>query len=164
MTTAATTATATFAAGCFWGVEVFFRQVPGVLDAEVGYTGGTVPNPTYEQVCTKRTGHAEGVEVTYDPSRVSYDQLLDVFFTHHNPTTPNQQGPDFGPQYRSAVFYHDEGQRQAAEASKARWNASGRWPRPIVTEIVPAETFWRAEEYHQRYLERRGLASCHVSY
>jgi peptide-methionine (S)-S-oxide reductase len=159
-----TTKTATFAAGCFWGVEVFFREVPGVLDAQVGYTGGTLPNPTYEDVCTKRTGHAEAVEVTYDPSRARYEQLLDVFFTHHDPTQLNRQGPDVGPQYRSAIFYHDEEQRQAAEAAKTRWEQSGRWSRPIVTEIVPATKFWRAEEYHQRYLEKRGLASCHVQY
>jgi len=153
---------ATFAAGCFWGVEVFFRQVPGVLDAKVGYAGGTLDNPTYEQVCTKRTGHAEAVEVDYDPARVSYAELLDIFFTHHNPTTPNRQGPDYGPQYRSAVFYHDGEQRAAAEAAVLRWNQSGRWRDPIVTEVVPAERFWPAEDYHQRYLEKRGLASCHI--
>jgi len=153
---------ATFGAGCFWGVEVAFRQVPGVLDAVAGYAGGTLANPSYQDVCTGRTGHAEVVEVTYDPARVSYDDLLDVFFTRHDPTTLNRQGPDHGTQYRSAVFYHDDEQRRTAEAARERWNRSGRWQRPIVTEITPASTFYRAEEYHQRYLEKRGLASCHL--
>lgn len=154
--------TATFGAGCFWGVEVTFRQVPGVVDATVGYSGGTLVNPSYEAVCTGRTGHAETVQVTYDPTRVSYDTLLDVFWKNHNPTTLNRQGPDVGTQYRSAIFVHSEAQRAAAEASKARLERSGRFPRPIVTEISPASSFYRAEEYHQRYLERRGLAQCHV--
>jgi peptide-methionine (S)-S-oxide reductase len=153
---------ATFGAGCFWGVEVAFRQVPGVTDATAGYLGGTLPNPTYEDVCTGRTGHAEVVEVTYDPSRVTYDALLDVFWSSHDPTTLNRQGPDRGTQYRSAVFYHDQSQKEAAEASKERLGSSGRFPRPIVTEITPASTFYRAEEYHQRYLEKKGLASCHI--
>jgi peptide-methionine (S)-S-oxide reductase len=153
---------ATFGAGCFWGVEVAFRQVPGVTDATAGYLGGTLPNPTYEDVCTGRTGHAEVVEVTYDPSRVTYDELLDVFWSSHDPTTLNRQGPDRGTQYRSAVFYHDQSQKEAAEASKERLGSSGRFPRPIVTEITPASTFYRAEEYHQRYLEKKGLASCHI--
>jgi len=156
------TGRATFGAGCFWGVEVTFRQVPGVLDAVAGYAGGTLANPSYQDVCTGRTGHAEVVEVTYDPARVSYDDLLDVFFTRHDPTTLNRQGPDHGTQYRSAVFYHDDEQRRTAEAARERWNRSGRWQRPIVTEITPASTFYRAEEYHQRYLEKRGLASCHL--
>lgn len=151
---------ATFGAGCFWGVEVAFRQVPGVVDATAGYLGGTLPNPTYEDVCTGRTGHAEVVEVQYDPSKVSYDDLLNVFWSSHDPTTLNRQGPDRGTQYRSAIFYHDEAQRAAAIASKDRW--TGRFPNPIVTEITPVSTFYRAEEYHQRYLEKRGLASCHV--
>jgi peptide-methionine (S)-S-oxide reductase len=154
---------ATFGAGCFWGVEVAFRQVPGVLNAEAGYEGGTLSDPSYEDVCTGRTGHAEVVEVTFDPARVSYRQLVDVFFTHHDPTTLNRQGPDRGTQYRSAIFYHDEEQRGVAEAAKERWNRSGRWRSPIVTEIAPASTFYRAEEYHQRYLEKHGLASCHLT-
>lgn len=153
---------ATFGAGCFWGVEVAFRQVPGVTDAIAGYLGGTLANPTYQDVCTGRTGHAEVVEVTYDPSRVTYENLLDVFWSSHDPTTLNRQGPDHGTQYRSAIFYHNEAQKQAAVASKNRWNTSGRFSGPIVTEITPASPFYRAEEYHQRYLEKRGLASCHV--
>ena len=153
---------ATFAAGCFWGVEAAFRQTPGVTATRVGYTGGTVPNPTYELVCTDRTGHAEAVEVTYDPERVSYDDLLDVFWSNHNPTTRNRQGFDIGSQYRSAIFFHTPEQEQAARASKERLEADGRWARPIVTEIVPAREFYEAEEYHQRYLEKRGRSSCTV--
>jgi len=153
---------ATFGAGCFWGVEVAFRQVPGVLNAEAGYEGGSLTNPSYEDVCTGRTGHAEVVEVTFDPAGVSYEQLVDVFFTHHDPTTLNRQGPDRGSQYRSAIFYHDKEQRGVAEAAKERWNRSGRWRSPIVTEVTPASTFYRAEEYHQRYLEKHGLANCHL--
>ena len=153
---------ATFGAGCFWGVEVMFRQVDGVVATAVGYTGGTSTDPTYELVCTGRTGHAEAVEVTYDPARVSYDRLLDVFWAGHDPTTPNRQGPDRGTQYRSAIFYHDEEQRRAAEASRARWQESGRFRAPLVTQLIPATTFYRAEEYHQRYLEKHGLASCHL--
>jgi len=155
-------AKATFGAGCFWGVEVAFRQVPGVVSTAVGYLGGTLPNPTYEDVCSGRTGHAEVVEVTYDPGRLGYDDLLNVFWTNHDPTTLNRQGPDRGTQYRSAIFYHDERQKAAAEASKERLGASGRLPRPIVTEITPTSTFYPAEEYHQRYLEKHGLASCHI--
>jgi peptide-methionine (S)-S-oxide reductase len=153
---------ATFGAGCFWGVEVAFRQVPGVTATAAGYLGGTLPNPTYEDVCTGSTGHAEVVEVTYDPGRVSYEDLLDVFWSSHDPTTLNRQGPDRGTQYRSAIFYHNEAQRQAAITSKDRWSGTGRFSAPIVTEITPASTFYRAEEYHQRYLEKRGLASCHI--
>jgi peptide-methionine (S)-S-oxide reductase len=151
---------ATFGAGCFWGVEVAFRQVPGVVEAIAGYLGGTLPNPTYKDVCTGRTGHAEVVEVTYDPARVSYDDLLNVFWSSHDPTTLNRQGPDRGTQYRSAIFHHNEAQQAAAIASKDRW--AERFSSPIVTEITPASTFYRAEEYHQRYLEKRGLASCHI--
>jgi peptide-methionine (S)-S-oxide reductase len=151
---------ATFGAGCFWGVEVAFRQVPGVVDATAGYLGGTLPDPTYQDVCTGRTGHAEVIEVTYDPSRVSYDDLLKVFWSSHDPTTLNRQGPDRGTQYRSAIFYHNDAQRAAAIASKDQWTT--RFASPIVTEITPASMFYRAEEYHQRYLEKRGLASCHV--
>lgn len=154
--------TATFGAGCFWGVEVTFRNVPGVVDARVGYLGGTLANPTYEDVCSGETGHAEVVQVEFDPTRVSYDQLLDVFWSSHNPTTRNRQGPDWGTQYRSAIFYHSEQQRAMAEKSRERWNSSGKFGRPIVTEITQATTFYPAEEYHQRYLEKRGLASCHI--
>ncbi len=147
---------ATFAAGCFWGVEAAFRKVKGVVETAVGYTGGTSPDPTYEAVCSDRTGHAEAVEVTYDPARISYDDLLAVFWDIHDPTTPNRQGPDVGTQYRSAIFTHTPEQAAAATASQARLARSGRYRKPIVTEIVPASTFYRAEEYHQRYLERRG--------
>jgi peptide-methionine (S)-S-oxide reductase len=153
---------ATFGAGCFWGVEVTFRNTPGVKDALVGYLGGTLANPTYRDVCTGRTGHAEVVQVTYDPAEVSYDKLLDVFWENHNPTTLNRQGPDVGTQYRSAIFYHTLEQKRAAEESKAQLQASGRFRNPVVTEITAASTFYPAEDYHQRYLEKRGLASCHV--
>jgi peptide-methionine (S)-S-oxide reductase len=156
------TRTATFGAGCFWGVEATFRQIEGVVDTAVGYAGGHLPDPTYKDVCTDRTGHAEVVQVEYDPERVTYDRLLDVFWENHDPTTLNRQGPDVGTQYRSAVFYHDDEQRKAAEESKRRLDASGHFRRPIVTQIVPAAPFYRAEEYHQRYLEKRGLASCHI--
>ena len=154
---------ATFGAGCFWGVEADFRRVHGVTSTAVGYAGGPVANPTYEQVCTDRTGHAEVVEVEFDAERVSYDELLDVFWRAHDPTQLNRQGPDVGTQYRSVIFVHDDEQRQAAEASKRAEEQSGRHSRPVVTSIEPAPTFWAAEDYHQRYLEKRGLASCHVS-
>lgn len=153
---------ATFAAGCFWGVEAEFRKVPGVVDAAVGYTGGQLAKPTYEDVCSDETGHAEAVEVEFDPARVTYERLLDVFWENHDPTTLNRQGPDVGTQYRSAIFFHSPEQKALAEASRAKLEASARYKRPVVTEIVPAETFWRAEEYHQRYLEKRGLASCKI--
>lgn len=153
---------ATFGAGCFWGVEVAFRQVPGVKDALVGYLGGTLANPTYKDVCTGRTGHAEVVQVEYDPAAVSYDRLLEVFWENHDPTTLNRQGPDVGTQYRSAIFYHTPEQKDVADASKARLEASKKLRRPVVTEITPASTFYPAEDYHQRYLEKRGLASCHI--
>lgn len=153
---------ATFAAGCFWGVEAAFRQVPGVVSTAVGYTGGKTPNPTYEEVCTDRTGHAEAVEVTYDPAQVSYGELLEVFWQSHDPTQVNRQGPDTGSQYRSAIFTHDDAQREAAEATKRELDASGKLRRPIATQIVPAVEFYRAEEYHQQYLEKRGQASCHI--
>lgn len=155
-------ARATFAAGCFWGVEATFRQVEGVLSTAVGYTGGTLENPSYRAVCTDTTGHAEAVDVEYDPSRVTYEQLLDIFWKSHDPTTLNRQGPDFGSQYRSAVYYHDSVQESAARQSRESLNGSGRYPRPIVTEITPASTFYRAEEYHQQYLEKRGLAHCRI--
>ncbi|HEU5251396.1 MAG TPA: peptide-methionine (S)-S-oxide reductase MsrA [Thermoanaerobaculia bacterium] len=153
---------ATFAAGCFWGVESAFRQVPGVVDTAVGYTGGSLANPTYEDVCTDRTGHAEAVQVEFDPAKVSYEKLLDVFWENHDPTTKNRQGPDVGTQYRSAIFFHGPEQERAASESKARLEKSGKFRRPIVTEIVPEKEFWRAEEYHQRYLEKRGLAHCRI--
>lgn len=154
-------AVATFAAGCFWGVEDFFRSVPGVVDAVSGYTGGSVPAPTYEQVCSGSTGHAEAVLVTYDPAKVSYETLLEEFWRHHDPTTPNRQGPDVGTQYRSAVFVHDEEQHRLATESLAAHQA--RFRRPIVTEVVPATTFWPAEQYHQRYVEKTGHGACHVA-
>ncbi|MDQ6717714.1 MAG: peptide-methionine (S)-S-oxide reductase MsrA [Gemmatimonadota bacterium] len=153
---------ATFGAGCFWGVEVTFRNVKGVKEALVGYLGGSMENPTYKDVCTGRTGHAEVVQVEFDPSQVTFEKLLGVFWENHNPTTLNRQGPDVGTQYRSAIFYHSDGQKRIAEESKAQQMASGRFSRPIVTEITPATAFYKAEDYHQRYLEKRGLASCHV--
>jgi peptide methionine sulfoxide reductase msrA/msrB len=156
------TATAVFAAGCFWGVEHAFRQINGVLATEVGYTGGTLVNPTYKAVCTDTTGHAEAVRVIYDPKKVTYDQLLDVFWKNHNPTQLNYQGPDHGTQYRSAIFYAGDDQKKAAEASKTKLNMSGKYKQPIVTQIVPAAPFYRAEEYHQRFLEKTGRASCHI--
>jgi peptide-methionine (S)-S-oxide reductase len=149
---------ATFGAGCFWGVEAVFRQLEGVTKTEVGYEGGSLESPTYEDVCSHTTGHAEVVEVTYDPERVSYEQLLDVFWAKHDPTQLNRQGWDIGDQYRSAIFVHHEEQRAAAEASKEREQAN--WRRPIVTVIEPAQTFWPAEDYHQQYLEKRGRATC----
>jgi peptide-methionine (S)-S-oxide reductase len=154
---------ATFGAGCFWGVEATFRQVEGVTTAAVGYMGGALENPTYQDVCTDRTGHAEVVQVEYDPSQVSYDELLRVFWENHDPTTLNRQGPDVGTQYRSVIFFHTPQQEEAAKASKERLQAAGRYRRPIVTEIVPAAEFWRAEEYHQQYLEKHGLAHCRTS-
>jgi peptide-methionine (S)-S-oxide reductase len=153
---------ATFGAGCFWGVEAAYRQIPGVLSTRVGYLGGTMENPTYRDVCSGRTGHAEVVEVKYDPSRLSYDDLLTVFWENHDPTTLNRQGPDVGEQYRSAIFYHDDEQKAAAEASKEERDRSGKYRRPIVTEITPTSAFYEAEDYHQQYLEKRGLASCHI--
>jgi peptide-methionine (S)-S-oxide reductase len=151
---------ATFGAGCFWGVEATFRQIPGVVATRVGYTGGHVPNPTYEMVCSHTTGHAEAVEVTFDPARVSYEELLDVFWRSHNPTTKDRQGLDIGRQYRSAVFFHSPDQHAAAERTKEREQAKLHWPKKIVTEIVPASEFYEAEDYHQQYLEKRGRASC----
>jgi peptide-methionine (S)-S-oxide reductase len=153
---------ATFAAGCFWGVEATFRQVKGVVSTRVGYTGGTLKNPTYKDVCTDRTGHAEAVEVVFDPSKISYDELLDVFWRSHDPTTLNKQGPDFGRQYRSAVFFQSPEQEAAAKVSKASLGGSGKYRRPIVTEITAADEFYPAEEYHQRYLEKRGQAHCAI--
>ncbi len=154
--------TATFAAGCFWGIEAAYRQAPGVTATAVGYMGGHLEEPTYKDVCGGRTNHAEVIQVTFDPAKVSYDQLLDVLWDNHDPTTLNRQGPDIGTQYRSAIFFHGPDQETAALASKQRQDASSRFPRKIVTEIVPAGTFWKAEEYHQQYLEKRGLAVCQI--
>jgi peptide-methionine (S)-S-oxide reductase len=153
---------ATFGAGCFWGVELTFAQMPGVFETAVGYEGGKLDNPSYQDVCTDRTGHAEVVEVKFDPAKITYEHLLDQFFSLHDPTQLNRQGPDWGTQYRSAVFYHSPEQKAAAEAVIARLTAEHRFAKPIVTQVVPAETFWRAEEYHQKYLEKRGVASCHI--
>ena len=155
-----TLAHAIFAAGCFWGVQAAFDAVPGVWSTRVGYTGGSAVNPSYEQVCRGNTGHAEAVEIAYDPEQVSYDELLDVFFSIHNPTTRDRQGPDIGHQYRSAVFYLNAGQKEAAVAKILGLNRSGKFPAPIVTEIVPAKTFYPAEDYHQDYLKKQGLKTC----
>ncbi len=153
---------ATFAAGCFWHVEEEFRKIKGVVNTSAGYTGGHTKNPSYEEVCTDRTGHAEAVLVEFDPKQVKYEELLDVFWKNHNPTTLNRQGLDFGTQYRSAIFYHNEKQRKAAIESKQKLGKSGKYRKPIVTEIVPAAEFYRAEEYHQRYLEKKGVKSCPI--
>jgi peptide-methionine (S)-S-oxide reductase len=153
---------ATFGAGCFWGVEANFRRVPGVIDAVSGYSGGHTENPTYPDVCTDTTGHAEVVQVTFDPTKVSYEQLLDVFWKMHDPTQVNRQGPDFGKQYRTVIFFHSPEQEAAAKKSKQALEASGKFHRPIATEIAPAGPFWPAEEYHQRYLEKRGATNCHI--
>jgi len=153
---------ATFGAGCFWGVEANFREIDGVLDAVSGYEGGHTPNPTYKDVCTDRTGHAEVVQVEYEPAKVSYDKLLDVFWSSHDPTQVNRQGPDTGTQYRTVIFFHTPQQEQAARASKSSLEASGRFRRPIATAIEPAQTFYPAEEYHQQYLVKRGLRHCHI--
>lgn len=156
-----TTEVATFGAGCFWGVEESFRQVPGVIETAVGYMGGTLETPSYEDVCTDRTGHAEVVQIEFDPAKVSYEQLLNVFWETHDPTTRNRQGPDVGAQYRSVIFYHNPEHQQVAARSKAVLNGSGRFKSPIVTEVVPAQTFWRAEDYHQQYFAKRGGGHCH---
>ena len=151
---------ATFAAGCFWGVEAAFRQIDGVISTRVGYTGGRTPHPTYRQVCSRSTGHAEAVDLHFDPRKVTYEQLLAVFWDCHDPTQRNHQGPDYGSQYRSAIFFHGPGQGAEAKASREALQSSGRYRSPIATQIVPAKTFWPAEEYHQSYLRKRGLNKC----
>jgi len=156
-----TTEIATFGAGCFWGVEAAFSRVPGVTEAVSGYSGGRTENPTYKDVCTDETGHAEVVQVTYDPAKVSFEKLLEVFWTMHDPTQVNRQGPDFGSQYRTAIFFHTPEQEAIAKKVKAELNASGKFKKPIATEITKAGAFYRAEEYHQKYLEKRGATSCH---
>jgi peptide-methionine (S)-S-oxide reductase len=155
-------AIATFAAGCFWGVEARFSELPGVRSTQVGYTGGSAPHPTYEQVCSHRTGHAEAVRLEYDPSEITYEQLLDAFFAMHDPTTKDRQGPDVGSQYRSAVFYHSPEQEAAARDAMGRLQASGRYRRPIVTEVTAAPEWWPAEDYHQRYFEKHGRTGCAI--
>ena len=152
----------TFGAGCFWGVEARFSEMIGVLDTQVGYEGGSLEHPTYKEVCTDRTGHAEVVQVTFDNSRLSYDELLDAFFAMHDPTQLNRQGPDWGSQYRSVIFTHSDQQQRAAKARIAELCASGSYRQPIITQVTPAINFWKAEEYHQRYLEKRGRASCSI--
>ncbi|WP_135079964.1 peptide-methionine (S)-S-oxide reductase MsrA [Terasakiella sp. SH-1] len=147
---------ATYAAGCFWGVEARFREQTGVIDAEVGYIGGHKLNPTYHEVCTDTTGHAEAVHLTYDPARVSFEDLIELFFNLHDPTTLNRQGPDIGSQYRSAIFYHDDAQKEAAEKIISQLNHDQRFADPIITQVVPTSTFYRAEEYHQRYFDKMG--------
>ena len=149
---------ATFGAGCFWHVEDLFRKTTGVKSTKVGYTGGNLTNPTYEEVCTDRTGHAEAVEVEFDPNEISYEKLLDIFWNNHNPTSLNRQGPDVGIQYRSSIFFHDESQKQIAQNSKEKFNSSGKFSQPIVTEIVPSPEFYKAEEYHQKYFKKHGLS------
>lgn len=161
-TTTATTQKATFGAGCFWGVEAAFRQIKGVKATAVGFMGGTRDKPSYEDVCYRDTGHAEVVEVEFDPAQVSYEDMLDVFWENHDPTQLNRQGPDIGDQYRTVIFVHSPAQEAAAERSKQRRDESGAYRRPIVTVIEPARTFWKAEDYHQQYLEKRGLSSCHM--
>lgn len=158
----ATLQTATFGAGCFWGVEAAFREIDGVVDAAVGYSGGNTEDPTYKDVCRGDTAHAEVVQVRFDPARVTYEQLLELFWSIHNPTTLNRQGPDVGSQYRSAVFTHSADQQASAEASVQEQEANGRYRKPIVTQIAPASTFYAAEEHHQQYLAKRGMPSCHL--
>jgi peptide-methionine (S)-S-oxide reductase len=153
---------ATFGAGCFWGVEATLGQIPGVTETAVGYEGGKLDNPSYKDVCTDGTGHAEVVELTFDPAKVKYETLLDAFFSLHDPTQLNRQGPDWGSQYRSAVFFHSPEQEAAAKAKIAQLSETKKFPKPIVTQVIPAQTFWRAEEYHQKYLEKRGAVTCHI--
>ena len=153
---------ATFGAGCFWGVEARFSELHGVLDTAAGYEGGQLEHPTYKEVCTDRTGHAEVVDITFDSSRLSYEALLDAFFSLHDPTQLNRQGPDWGTQYRSVIFTHSDEQAAQAKSKIVELNASGSFRNPVVTQVVPATIFWKAEEYHQKYLEKRGMASCHI--
>jgi peptide-methionine (S)-S-oxide reductase len=153
---------ATFGAGCFWGVEARFAQVAGVTETAVGYEGGSLDKPSYQDVCTDRTGHAEVVELTFDPQKVTYDQLLDLFFSLHDPTQVDRQGPDWGAQYRTVIFFHSPEQEATARKTIARLTEQKRFRAPIATQVVPAQTFWRAEEYHQKYLEKRGAVSCHI--
>ena len=153
---------ATFAAGCFWGVESVFRQVPGVTDTQVGYTGGRTINPSYKEVCTAATGQAEAIAITFDPSKVSYKELVELFFKMHDPTQVNRQGPDVGTQYRSAIFYYSPEQKAVAEAARDALNGSGKYKKPLATQILPAGPFYRAEEYHQRYFEKNGGPACHI--
>lgn len=153
---------ATFGAGCFWGVEARFGELNGVIDTAVGYEGGSLEHPTYKEVCTGTTGHAEIVQVTFDNSRLSYETLLDTFFALHDPTQQDRQGPDWGTQYRSVIFFENEAQGAAARARIAELNASGTLRKPVVTQVVPGQNFWKAEEYHQKYLEKRGMVSCHI--
>jgi peptide-methionine (S)-S-oxide reductase len=153
---------ATFGAGCFWGVEAAFQQIPGVVETAVGYEGGALENPSYKDVCTDRTGHAEVVEVTFDPSKVKFERLLEAFFSLHDPTQLNRQGPDWGTQYRSVVFFHSPEQETAAKKAIEQLGAEGRFSKPVVTQVVPVQTFWRAEDYHQKYLEKRGALTCHI--
>lgn len=155
-------AVATFGAGCFWGVEELFRSLEGVSETTVGYMGGHTNNPTYQEVCTDTSGHAEVVQVTYDPKSASYDKLVTIFFENHNPTQLNRQGPDFGSQYRSVIFYADEDQKEIAQRLKTELDASGKFNKDIVTAIEPATDYWPAEDYHQQYLLKRGLTSCHI--
>lgn len=155
---------ATFAAGCFWGIEDVFRHTNGVVETSVGYTGGHLEEPSYRQVCTGRTGHAEAVEIEYDPTKVTYEQLLEVFWQVHDPTQLNRQGPDHGTQYRSAIFFHDPGQERLARESMAKLQDSGKFRRSIMTEISPAANFWQAEEYHQQYVEKNGHGGCAVNF
>jgi peptide-methionine (S)-S-oxide reductase len=159
---AANLESAMFGAGCFWQVEEVFRKVPGVITTAVGYAGGKTNKPTYQEVCTGSTNHAEVLHIEFDPKVVSYDQLLDVFWKNHNPTTLNRQGPDVGTQYRSAIFYYSPEQKKAAEESKKRLDTSKKWKKPVVTQIEPAPEFYRAEDYHQRYLQKRGIDACHI--
>ncbi len=154
--------TATFGAGCFWGVEAAFRQIKGVKKTAAGYAGGSMKNPTYEDVCSDTTGHAEVVQVEFDPQQVSYEDILKVFWSNHDPTQVNRQGPDIGSQYRSVIFYHDEKQKAAALTSKQRLEKSGKYKKPIATNIEKSSEFYKAEEYHQQYLEKRGLSTCHI--
>lgn len=158
--TTATTQIAMFGAGCFWGVEAKFARMPGVIETAVGYAGGAVANPTYKQVCTEETGHAEVVHITFDPAKVSYQQLVDAFFTLHDPTQLNRQGPDYGTQYRTVIFYYSPEQQTAAQETIQRLTAAKKFPRPIVTQVIAAPAFWRGEEYHQKYLKKRGLDDC----